>query len=121
MLFRSKYQDALSAFKDALALRPNDAAAKQRIDEIQKLVVQTEVKKPDNELSEKQKLYGNYPEGVTNETFNKGGCQILRSVIKNGNSIVVYEKRYYSWGGTFYFRDGSEISGSVYQQGINEQ
>ena len=113
------YNEALKNFKEALNAKPGDATAKQKITETEKLIGSV-TNTPEKEISEKEKLYGNYPEGVTNETFNKGNCYTVRSVVKKGNNIVVYEKRHYNWGGTFFFRDGSEISGSAYEQGINE-
>ncbi len=110
-----KYPEAITAYKDALVYKPSDAFAQQKITELQKLIKNDAVA-VDN--TKKEDKWAKYPQGTTTETVSAPGCITIRTVVKKGEDVQVFEKKHYNWGGTTYFRDGQEITGTDYQAGI---
>jgi hypothetical protein len=106
------WSESLSAFRDALTYKPADIYSKSKIAELEKLVkleVVTVAVPKRNPLLEK------YSEGVTEETLNSPGCQITRRIVIKGTEAKLYEKKYYSFGALQFYRDGQQISQSVFE------
>jgi len=56
-----------------------------------------------------------YPEGITVEQYEKGKRTITRVIVNYDGVATDYRKVKHSWGGTFYFRNGQSISGTVFR------
>jgi tetratricopeptide (TPR) repeat protein len=109
-----KYKEALSAFKEALGYKPGDAYATQKITELEKLV------KPEDIAVTQPKKRSPYLDkyggpGTFEETESKPGCHITKRIVIKGEDVKVYEQRHYNWGVTQFYRDGVEITQSVFE------
>ncbi|MCB9359866.1 MAG: hypothetical protein H6587_10380 [Flavobacteriales bacterium] len=65
-------------------------------------------------LSENLELADKYPQGITEETSEVGNAIVLRRVKVTGTHVDVYEKTFYKWGGTFYTKNGYNITETLW-------
>jgi tetratricopeptide (TPR) repeat protein len=65
-------------------------------------------------LSENLELADKYPQGITEETSEIGNAIVLRRVKVTGTHVDVYEKTFYKWGGTFYSKNGYNITETLW-------
>ena len=67
------------------------------------------------------KLAKKYPEGVTVENYDLGNRKIRRVIVNYDGVAKDYRKVEYSWGRTFYFRNGQDISKHVFNVETKER
>jgi hypothetical protein len=67
------------------------------------------------------KLAKEYPEGVTVENYDLGNRKIKRVIVNYDGVAKDYRKVKHSWGGTYYFRNGQDISKSVFRVETKER
>jgi tetratricopeptide (TPR) repeat protein len=65
-------------------------------------------------LSENLELADKYPQGITEETSEVGNAIVLRRIKVTGTHVDVYEKTFYKWGGTFYSKNGYNITDTLW-------
>lgn len=73
-----------------------------------------DVYKGEEHLSENLELADKYPQGITEETSEVGNAIVLRRVKVTGTHVDVYEKTFYKWGGTFYSKNGYNITETLW-------
>ncbi|MFT3885287.1 MAG: hypothetical protein QM724_07615 [Flavobacteriales bacterium] len=67
----------------------------------------------------RSKLAGEYPQGVTEESYTEGNKVIIRRVVVQGNKADDYSKVIAKWG-TFYFKNGQSISEQIWDRDTEE-
>ena len=113
-----QYQDAVSAYTEALTYKPNDAYATGKLALAQKnLTGITASVAPTNTVAPKKDanpLLAKYKEGVTEEIIpGKGYVEIRRTVVK-GNEVWVYKKKQFDFGQVVFYKDDDQITQSVW-------
>ena len=128
-----KYTEAKASYLTASKLKTSEKYPKQKIAEIQKLIYDKNMNKPvetkpKDELANlasmsketKQKylseLSKKYPNRKTVEHANgANGTKITRIIInETGSAAHEYRKLEKSWGGVYYYKDGSTISEIIF-------
>jgi hypothetical protein len=107
--YTKHYSEALTAYKQALDLRPGDSYAKKRILEIQNLMgqggntVQSPPKDTASNDAAADSVASKYAQGITEEHIDEPNCAITRRVVVKGKRGWIYTKK--SWNfGTYYFK-----------------
>lgn len=117
--FKAKdYKGAKAIYQQALQEKPIELYPKTQIaacdkalnppaakDTVQK-VVPLELQGPDA-------IAAKYPQGKTEMTSKDAGADVTTVVVVVGNVGSVYTRKAYSWG-TFYFKDGQQISENTF-------
>ncbi|MBI9066928.1 MAG: hypothetical protein JEZ09_06525 [Salinivirgaceae bacterium] len=140
--FKTKdYSSAMALYKSALSIKPNEKYPNDQVDicerkiQEQNALIQAEAeRKRKEELEASQKSFNKkdfdykgekrdreflnelakqYPEGVTVENYEKPNKKIKRVIVNRGGIAKEYVQVIYSYG-TYYFRNGGNISRSVF-------
>ncbi|MBL4670307.1 MAG: hypothetical protein JKY30_13740, partial [Flavobacteriales bacterium] len=64
----------------------------------------------DSELTEK------YPQGITEETIESGNSIVIKRTKVTGTHADVYERVFYTWGGTYFYNNGVNIAQSLWDK-----
>ena len=64
----------------------------------------------DSELAKK------YPQGITEETSESGNSITISRIKVTGDQADVYERVFYTWGGTFFYKNGVNITQSLWDK-----
>src|SRR6185312_3001921 len=109
-----QYKDAVSAYTEALAYKPNDLYATKQLALAQKNLTggadtNKLPKKEPNPLTKK------YPQGVTEETLPGQGFVEIRRILVKGDDAWVYRKRIFNWGGVQCYKDDVTITPSAWE------
>ncbi len=143
---KNDFVSALAMYKNALGIKPNDSYSKQRkglcekkIKQIQLLADQEAAKKRQKQADKAAKSFNKkdfdykgekrnrdflnalakqYPNGKTVENYNKPNKKIKRIIINKNGIAKEYIEVKYSYG-TFYFRNGQNISRSIFNSETN--
>ncbi len=135
------YSSALAMYRSALGVKPSERYAKDKIAECEKkmreqqaLAAATEEKRRQDEITTAQssfkkgdfdyagekrdnkflnELGKQYPEGITIENYDKPNKKIKRVIVNKSGIAKEYIKVKYSYG-TYYFRNGQNISSSIF-------
>ena len=113
-----QYQDAVTAYTEALTYKPNDAYATGKLALAQKNLngITTSVT-PTNTLVAKKETNSSsakYKEGVTEEIIpGKGFVEIRRTVVR-GDETWVYKKKQFDFGQVVFYKDDDQITQSVW-------
>ena len=51
-----------------------------------------------------------YPQGVTEESFEEGDAYVIKRIVVRGEDYNEYQKIYYKWGGIFYKKNGESTT-----------
>ncbi len=141
------YSSALALYKGAQNIKPAESypknqilACERKIQELQAQAIADEEKRKQAELAAAKstfkgkdfdysgesrdqrflsELSKQYPEGVTVENYDKPNKKITRVIVNHDGIAKEYIKVVYSYG-TFYFRNGQNISGSVFNSETKE-
>jgi len=63
------------------------------------------------DLPREDQAAAEYPQGVTEEIIeNKNNSTTIRRIVVNGTEVDIYEKTLYPYGGTFYTKNGTNIT-----------
>ncbi len=113
-----QYQDAFTAYTEALTYKPNDAYATGKLALAQKnLNGITASVIPTNTVVAKKDanpLLAKYKEGVTEEIIpGRGFVEIRRTVVK-GENAWVYRKRQFDFGQVVFYKDEDQITQNVW-------
>ncbi len=65
--------------------------------------------------SENLELANKYPQGITEESAEEGNAIILKRIKVTGKHVDVYQKIFYKWGGTFYTKNGYNITETLWK------
>jgi len=132
LLTNRKYTEALAMYKQALKTKPSETLPKAKISEIEHLQAQLAKKRQadasdearvkrqiENEAEltltseEKERFLSElaleYPQGLTEETYNDGNKKILRRIIVHEGRADDYKKIIQPWGAIYYFKNGYSI------------
>jgi tetratricopeptide (TPR) repeat protein len=143
---KNDYYNAKIHYRKALEYKPDEQYPKNRLTLIERKLEDFErVQKPeDKKVAEKSnqqkegpqkfnfdsnkarkaylsKLAKEYPEGVTVENYDLGNRKIKRVIVNYDGVAKDYRKVKHSWGGTYYFRNGQDISKSVFRVETKER
>ncbi len=115
-LFKMKrYADAKISYEDALIAKASDKYAKERLAEIEKLL-KSDTATAETIDSRMKALLLKYPSGVTEETISGPGVVIIQRAVNKESVVYIYQRKIFNWGGTSYFRDGTAITESIFEQ-----
>jgi len=146
--FKSKdYPAAIGLYNKALSIKPNERyptdridLCKQKIKEAKTLAAAEEEKRRQAQLAASKKSFDNkefdyigekrdrkflnelakqYPEGVTIEHYDKKNKKIKRVIVNRNGIAKEYIEVKYSYG-TYYFRNGNNISRSIFYSETKE-
>ncbi len=67
-------------------------------------------------LSEDSELAKKYPQGITEETTEAGNSITIKRTKVTGSHADVYERVFYTWGGTFFYKNGINITQSLWDK-----
>ena len=115
-LFKMKrYKESKTSYEEALIAKASDVYAKSQLVEIEKLL------KSDNATAESKdarmkELLAKYPPGVHESTISGTGVVIIQRVVAKETIVYIYQKKIFNWGGVSYFRDGTAITESTFEQ-----
>lgn len=70
--------------------------------------------KGEKKLSEDPELASKYKQGITEETIKGDNYITLKRTKVVGNHVDVYEKIYFTWGGTFYKKNGVDVNKEIW-------
>ncbi len=70
----------------------------------------------EKQLSQDDELAKKYSEGITEETTESGNSITITRTKKTGNHVDVYERIFYTWGGTFFYKNGVNIAQSLWDK-----
>lgn len=139
---KNDFVSALAMYKNALRVKPQEKYPKQRIATCenkikqQKVLADAEAKKTATEMATKAEksfdkkddfdyrgekrdrvflndLAKKYPEGITIESYTKPNKKIKRVIVNKNGIAKEYVEVIYSYG-TFYFRNGQNISRAIF-------
>jgi hypothetical protein len=91
---------AKTAFNKALVFKPNEAYPKDRIAEMDALIMASYT----NELARK------YPQGITEEVLKENNAKVTKRIVVDGNKGSLYIKKETGFGTIYYFKDGIAIT-----------
>ena len=66
--------------------------------------------------SEDDELASKYPQGITEETVESGNSIVIKRVKVTDNHADVYERVFYTWGGTYFYKNGVNITQSLWDK-----
>jgi hypothetical protein len=118
LFLAKKYQEARTAYEDALIVKAGDLYAKGRLADIEKILKSDYATAANIDVKQKL-LRDKYSPGVTEETIVGKGVVILQRVVVKSDYAYVYQKKSFSWGGISYFRDSKAITESTFDQETN--
>lgn len=141
------FSTALALYKSAQNVKPGETyprnqilACERKIQELQASAIAAEEKRKQAELAAAKstfkgkdfdysgesrdqrflsELSKQYPEGITVENYDKSNKKITRVIVNHEGIAKEYIKVIYSYG-TFYFRNGQNISGTVFNSETKE-
>ncbi|MAX81374.1 MAG: hypothetical protein CL843_14530 [Crocinitomicaceae bacterium] len=112
--FKSEdYEKAKTTYTKASALFPEEAHPKAQINKINVILeerarIAAENAKNDTEFN--YELAKKYPEGKTEKTYKEGNKTVTQIIYVTGKRGDEYRKEEFSWGQTFYLKNGKEIN-----------
>ena len=106
------YLRAKKTYEEALIIKGGNEYAKSRLVECEKLI-NSDLNQGNERVKE---LLSKYKPGVTEEVIPSNSVVIYKRIVVKDKMAWVYEKKVFSWGGVSYFRDGSPIAMSVYEE-----
>ena len=106
------YVRAKKTYEEALIIKGGNEYAKSKLVECEKLI-----NSDSNQGNERiNELLSKYKQGVTEEVIPSSNVVVYRRIVVKDKMAWVYEKKVFSWGGVTYYRDGSPVAMSVYEQ-----
>ena len=76
----------------------------------------TDVYVGEKKESENAELAAKYPDGVTEETIETGNAITIKRTKVTGNHVDVYERVFYTWGGNYFYKNGTNITKSLWDK-----
>ncbi len=67
-------------------------------------------------FAEAEELTSKYPQGITEETVETGNSIVIRRTKVTDKHADVYERVFYSWGGTYFYKNGKNITQSLWDK-----
>ncbi|MBL4593044.1 MAG: hypothetical protein JKX68_04415 [Flavobacteriales bacterium] len=67
-------------------------------------------------LTQDDELAKKYPQGITEEVAEAGNSITIKRIKVTGNHADVYERVFYAWGGTFFYKNGVNITQSLWDK-----
>lgn len=61
-------------------------------------------------------LLAKYPAGITEEVDESGNAITIKRVKVTGNQVDVYERVFYTWGGTYFYKNGVNITETLWDK-----
>ena len=68
------------------------------------------------QVSENSELAAKYPDGITEETVEAGNSITIKRVKVTGNHVDVYERVFYTWGGSYFYKNGINITEALWDK-----
>jgi len=67
-------------------------------------------------VAEDEELAAKYPQGITEETVESGNSIVIRRTKVTDKHADVYERVFYTWGGTYFYKNGKNITQSLWDK-----
>lgn len=61
-------------------------------------------------------MLAKYPAGITEEVDESGNAITIKRIKVTGDQVDVYERVFYTWGGTYFYKNGENISKSLWDK-----
>ena len=61
-------------------------------------------------------MLAKYPAGITEEVEESGNSITIKRVKVTGDQVDVYERVFYTWGGTYFYKNGVNISETLWDK-----
>jgi tetratricopeptide (TPR) repeat protein len=78
--------------------------------ELNNFYIGEKLPRQNNEMAKK------YPQGITEETTESGNSITITRIKITGEQSDVYERVFYAWGGTFFYKNGLNITQSLWDK-----
>jgi len=75
-----------------------------------------DVYKGENKSSENEALANKYSQGITEETLESGSSIVIKRTKVTGSHVDVYERVFYKWGGSYFLKNGKNITQSLWDK-----
>jgi tetratricopeptide (TPR) repeat protein len=67
-------------------------------------------------VSKDSELASKYPQGITEETVESGNSVVIRRTKVTDNHADVYERVFYAWGASYFYKNGKNITQSLWDK-----
>lgn len=67
-------------------------------------------------LKQDTELAKQYPQGISEKTTESGNSIVITRTKVTGSQVDVYERVFYTWGGTFFYKNGVNITQSLWDK-----
>jgi hypothetical protein len=75
-----------------------------------------DVYRGEKQASENEVLASKYSQGVTEETLESGSSVVIKRTKVTGTHVDVYERVFYKWGGSYFLKNGKNITQSLWDK-----
>ncbi|MDG1222265.1 MAG: hypothetical protein P8P19_05860 [Polaribacter sp.] len=75
-----------------------------------------DVYRGEKQASENKELASKYSQGITEETIESGSSVVIKRTKVTGNHVDVYERVFYKWGGSYFLKNGKNITKSLWDK-----
>jgi len=75
-----------------------------------------DVYRGEKQASENKELASKYSQGITEETIESGSSIVIKRTKVTGNHVDVYERVFYKWGGSYFMKNGENITKSLWDK-----
>ena len=116
---KKKYEDFHLKLKEEQEMNNNFLADLQLLEKDKLLLANaalTDVYKGEKRSSENEALASKYSQGVTEETLESGNSVVIKRTKVSGNHVDVYERVFYKWGGSYFLKNGKNITQSLWDK-----
>ena len=76
----------------------------------------TDVYRGEKQARQDSELLAKYPIGITEEVDESGSSITIKRIKVTGNQVDVYERVFYTWGGTYFYKNGINITESLWDK-----
>ena len=116
---KKKYEDFHLKLKEEQEINNNFLADLQLLEKDKILLANTtlnDVYRGENKLSENKALANKYSQGITEETLESGSSIVIKRTKVAGNHVDIYERVFYKWGGSYFLKNGKNITQSLWDK-----
>ena len=75
-----------------------------------------DVYRGEKQASVNKELASKYSDGITEETIESGSSIVIKRTKVTGDHVDVYERVFYKWGGSYFLKNGKNITQSLWDK-----
>jgi len=116
---KKRYEAFHLKLKEAQELNNNFLADLKLLERDKILLANTslnDVYRGENKSSENEALANKYSQGITEETLESGSSIVIKRTKVTGSHVDVYERVFYKWGGSYFLKNGKNITQSLWDK-----